>query len=62
MSNKLKEHLLEIANKVTDETSLEDIYQQLSLLDDIEASEDQETKGEIIGHQEVISRSAEWLK
>jgi predicted transcriptional regulator len=62
MSNKLKEHLLEIASKVTDETSLEDIYLQLALLADIDESEEQETKGEILSHEEVIAKSEQWLK
>jgi len=62
MTNKLKEHLIEIANKVTDQTSLEDIYLQLSLLTDIDESEEQEAKGDVLSHEEVIAKSDEWLK
>lgn len=62
MENKLKEHLLEIANKVTDNTSLEDVYQQLSLLADIEESEKEEAAGQTLTHEEVVSKSGKWLK
>jgi hypothetical protein len=62
MANKLKEHLLDIAGKITDETSLEDIYLQLSLLADIDESEEQEANGETLKHEEVVSKSGEWLK
>jgi len=62
MTNKLKEHLIEIANKVTDQTSLEDIYLQLSLLTDIDVSEEQEAKGEVLSHDEVKAKSEQWLK
>jgi len=62
MTNKLKEHLIEIANKVTDQTSLEDIYLQLSLLTDIDESEEQEANGDVLSHEEVIAKSDEWLK
>ncbi|MBX2968117.1 MAG: hypothetical protein KF803_01995 [Cyclobacteriaceae bacterium] len=62
MENKLKEHLLKIANKVTDNTSLEDVYQQLSLLADIEESEKEEAAGQTLTHEEVVSKSGEWLK
>lgn len=62
MTNKLKEHLLEIANKITDKTSLEDVYQQLALLADIEESEKEEAAGQTITHEEVISKSDEWLR
>ncbi len=62
MTNKLKEHLIEIANKVTDQTSLEDIYLQLALLTDIDESEEQEAKGEVLSHDEVKEKSEQWLK
>jgi len=62
MTNKLKEHLIEIANKVTDQTSLKDIYLQLSLLTDIDESEEQEARGDVLSHEEVIAKSDEWLK
>jgi predicted transcriptional regulator len=62
MTNKLKAHLIEIANKVTDQTSLEDIYLQLALLTDIDESEEQEAKGEVLSHDEVKAKSEQWLK
>jgi len=48
--------------QVDDNTSLEDIYNHLALLNDIELSEDQEKKGQIVSHDEVEKRSSEWLK
>lgn len=61
-TSKLKEHLIHIANGVNENTRLEDIYQQLALLADIDESEEQESRGETIPHQEVVQRSQEWLK
>ena len=61
-TSKLKEHLMHIASTVNENTRLEDIYQQLALLADIDESEEQEGRGEIIPHQEAVQRSKEWLK
>jgi hypothetical protein len=61
-SNKLKEYLLQIAESVKEETKLEDIYDQLALLADIDESEEQERKGEVVSHEEVINLSKGWLK
>lgn len=61
-SEKLKEHLLQIAGEIKTDTRLADIYEQLALLEDIEESEEEERKGETLSHEEVIKRSAEWLK
>lgn len=41
-SEKLKEYLLQIADNVQESTKLDDIYDQLALLADIEESEEQE--------------------
>ena len=41
-SEKLKEHLLRIANDIKAHTRLEDIYSQLVLLEDIEESVEEE--------------------
>ena len=60
-SDKIKEYLLQIAGNVKEGTSLDDIYEQLALLEDIDESEDQEKKGEILPHQEVVLRSNRWL-
>jgi hypothetical protein len=61
-SEKLREHLLQIADGIKTDTRLEDIYEQLALLEDIEESEEEEKKGQTIPHEDVIKRSAEWLK
>ncbi|MCI0751709.1 MAG: hypothetical protein L0Y35_07715 [Flammeovirgaceae bacterium] len=61
-SEKLKNYLIQLAGQVTQETKLEDIYQQLALLEDIDQSEIEESKGEVLPHQEVIRKSKEWLK
>ena len=62
-SEKLKEHLLQIAGEIKTDTRLADIYEQLALLEDIEESEEEkERNGETLSHKEVIKRSAEWLK
>ncbi len=60
-SDKIKEYLLHAGN-VKEGTSLDDIYEQLALLEDIDESEEQEKKGEILSHEEVVSRSRQWLK
>ena len=61
-SDKIKEYLMQIADNVKEGTSLNDIYEQLALLEDIDESEEQEKKGEISSHEEVVSRSRQWLK
>ena len=62
METKLKEHLKQIANTLTSESTLEDVYEQLSLLSDIEISEQQDKVGEILTQREVELESKEWLK
>ncbi len=61
-SEKIKEYLLQIAGNVNHETRLDDIYEQLALLNDIDESEEEEKRGDVLSHQEVISRSNQWLK
>lgn len=61
-SLKLKQSLLQIANGIKSTTSLEDVYKQLSLLADIETSEQQVKKGQVYAHAQVISKSKKWLK
>ena len=56
-SEKIKEYLLQIAGNVNNETRLDDIYEQLALLNDIDESEEEEKRGEVLSHQEVISRA-----
>ena len=62
MESKLKEHLIQIADKLTPESTLEDVYDQLSLLADIEESELQVQNGETLTQQEVEEKAKEWLK
>jgi len=59
---RLKEYLLQIAGQINEKTELEDIYQQLALLDDIDRAEVEEKEGEVISHQDVVQQSKEWLK
>lgn len=62
MKNAFKDHLIKIANKLTAESTLEDVYVQLSLLSDIEESEQQEKEGETLTQLQVEQISQEWLK
>ena len=57
----LKKYLIQIANRLTPESTLEDVYEQLSLLSDIDESEQQEKRGEIFTQKEVQTKSQEWL-
>lgn len=62
METKLKEHLIQIAERLTPESTLEDVYEQLSLLADIELSEQQELNEQVLTQSEVEQQSKEWLK
>ena len=59
---KLKKSLIEIAEKVNDKTTVEDIYNQLAFLLDIEESEDQERNGKVFTQKQVEKMSKKWLK
>lgn len=59
---KLKEYLNQIADRLTEDSTLEDVYEQLSLLADIDESEEQVEKGEVLSQKEVEEQSKEWLK
>ena len=61
-SEKIKEYLLQIAGNVNKETQLDDIYEQLALLNDIDESDEEEKRGDVLSHQEVISLTNQWLK
>ena len=52
-SERIKEYLKQIAENVTPQTQLEDIYEQLALLSDIDESEEQEQNGEILTQDQV---------
>ncbi|MEO1051986.1 MAG: hypothetical protein AAFX87_15245 [Bacteroidota bacterium] len=59
MRNSLKEHLTVIAHKPTSESTLEDVFEQLALLSDIEESEVQEKGGKVFTQREVELQSRE---
>ena len=61
-STKIKEYLLQIADRVTPETTLEDIYNQLALLSDIDESERQDQDGKTYSQDQVEQKTKEWLK
>lgn len=61
-SLKIKQSLLEIAGRVKQTTTLEDVYKQLALLSDIEKSEQEEKAGKVYTHTEVEKKAKRWLK
>ena len=60
-TEKLEEYLHQIADNVNKDTRVDDIYDQLALLEDIDESEEEERAGKVIAHEEVILRAKEWL-
>ena len=58
----LKEHLNRIAEQLTSESTLEDVYEQLALLADIEKSEEDERENRLFSTSQVKSKLNEWLK
>ena len=61
-ASKIKQSLLEIANRVKSNTTIEDVYEQLALLSDIEKSEQQEREGKVFTQKEVEKKAKKWLK
>ena len=61
-SSKIKQSLLEIASRVKANTTIEDVYEQLALLSDIEKSEQQEKEGKVFTQKEVEKKAKKWLK
>lgn len=59
---RLKAYLSHIAESITSDTTLEDVYEQLSLLNDIDDAEEMERNGEVLSQDEVESKSRKWLK
>lgn len=59
---KLKEHLNTIANQLTPESTLEDVYEQLALLADIEKSEQDDKENRVYSISEVKKQFNEWSK
>jgi hypothetical protein len=62
MKTRLKEHLIKIADQLTADSTLEDVYQHLALLADIDTSEKQYESGEILTQSEVEAKAKKWLK
>lgn len=63
MKTELKKHLIHIADRLTPDSTLEEVYEQQALLADIEISEEQERNGEVLTQAEVVQQqSEEWLK
>ncbi|MDW3196463.1 MAG: hypothetical protein R8G66_29075 [Cytophagales bacterium] len=60
--DRLKEHLNTIANQLTSDSTLEDVYEQLALLSDIEKSEKDEKAGRVFTTAEVKDRLKEWVR
>ncbi len=60
--DKLKEHLHTIAGQLTPNSTLEDVYEQLALLADIEKSEQDEKANRVFSTSEVKDRLNEWVK
>lgn len=58
----LKKYLNQIADRLTPESTLEDVYEQLALLSDIDDSEEEERKGKTLSQEEVELKSREWLR
>ena len=58
----LKNNLLQIAQQVDQHTTLEDVYKLLAMLEDIEESEAQAERGEVLTHEEVVKQSEQWLR
>lgn len=62
MEIQLKEHLIKIAESITSDSTVEDVYDQFALLLDIEESEMQVENGQTLSQKEVEDKSEEWLK
>lgn len=59
---KLKEHLQTIAGQLTADSTIEDVYEQLALLTDIEQSEKDERDNQLYTTPEVKEHLNRWLK
>lgn len=57
----VKSLLSEVMSKLTPESTLEDVYEQLALLSDISISEEQERNGEVYTNEEMKRYSQEWI-
>ena len=58
----LKSYLLKLIEKIDEQTTVEDIFKQIALLEDIYISEQQIARGEGITQEELEKRSKLWIK
>ena len=58
----LQNYLLNIAKKVTEKTTVEDVFEQFFMLLDIEESEKQIKNGSVFSHKQIKKEASEWLK
>lgn len=58
----LKTYLLQIIEKIDDKTTVEDVFKQIALLEDIYIAEQQIDRGEGITQEEIEKRSQQWGK
>jgi hypothetical protein len=58
----LKNHLLEIADKITEKTTVEDVLEQFKMLLDIEEAEWQVENGVVFSHKYVKKEADKWLE
>ena len=58
----LQDYLLNIAKKVTAQTTVEDIFEQFQMLLDIEESERQIKNGLVFSHEQIKQEAYTWLQ
>lgn len=58
----VKEYLTEIVSKIDDKTTLEEVYELLALLEDVDTSEREIEKGNLLKNEEAKKISQQWLK
>jgi predicted transcriptional regulator len=57
-----KNEVLELLRDLPDEVDADDLIYRLYLMQKLERSEAAAEAGDLIPHEEVVKRSAEWLK
>lgn len=60
--SKLKKTLLDIAGKLKTDSTIEDVYEQLAYLNDIDKAEEDVKAGRVYSHEQVKKMSKKWLK
>lgn len=58
----LKDYLLTIIQKIDDQTTVEDVFDQIALLEDVYIAEQQISNGEEISQETLEDRSGGWNK